>query len=266
MYKLLLVSDRDEVLKAFEQVENWERIGFKRPHIRHDFEGAKDSLAKHHADGIAMALPVEEREKMIPYLDEFFPYVPIFRAGTTREEVIGYLSELNQVLNRLRANYSSDSSDEKDVMIKYRHNLFRKLLNGEVNDVDWFNRNMRLLRSRMDSDRPFIVIELAEKDEEGDLLGNRFQDDYRFLERVLAVSFTQDVKGLHLFPLVTEKQKIFLVAGPIHGQTVDDGEESMTAIIQKCAEEGISHVERYQGIELRILQTQVFPSFNALCQ
>ena len=48
MYKLLLVSDRDDVLKAFEEVQNWERLGFKPPHIRHDFEGTKDSLAKHH--------------------------------------------------------------------------------------------------------------------------------------------------------------------------------------------------------------------------
>ena len=29
MYKLLLVSDRENVLHAFEQIQNWERQGFK---------------------------------------------------------------------------------------------------------------------------------------------------------------------------------------------------------------------------------------------
>ena len=265
MYKLLLVSDREDVLNAFEQVDNWERIGFKKPHIRNSFEGAKDSLAKHHADGIAIALNPEEKEKLILYLWEFFPYVPVFQAGTTKEEVVRYLKELKKVLNCLRADYSNEKFNEGEAIIKYRHDLFRRLLNGEVKDVEWFNRHMRLLRSRMDSDRPFIVMELSEKDEGRDLLGNRFQDDYQFLERVLAVSFSQDINGLHVFPLVTDKRKIFLVAGPLHGQTNSEGEESMSSIVMQSAEDGIAHVNRYQGIELQIVRTQVFPSFNALC-
>ena len=56
MYKLLLVSDQEDVLKAFGQISNWELHGFKPPHIRHDYEGAVDSLAKHHADGICIAV------------------------------------------------------------------------------------------------------------------------------------------------------------------------------------------------------------------
>ena len=63
MYKLLLVSDRDDVLEAFEQVESWERQGFKQPHIRHDYEGTLDSLSKHHADGIAVAVNPEEEKR-----------------------------------------------------------------------------------------------------------------------------------------------------------------------------------------------------------
>ena len=80
MYKLLLVSDREDVLNAFDQIQNWERQGFKPPHIRHDFEGTKDSLAKHHADGISIAVAPEEEKKILAYLQEFFPNVPIFQA------------------------------------------------------------------------------------------------------------------------------------------------------------------------------------------
>ena len=56
MYKLLLVSDQEEVLNTFEQIQNWEYNGFRKPHIRFDAAGAKDSLSKHHADGLVMAL------------------------------------------------------------------------------------------------------------------------------------------------------------------------------------------------------------------
>ena len=65
MYKLLLVSDREDVLNAFAQIENWERHGFKPPHIRHDFEGMLDSLAKHHADGIAIEVIPDEAKRYI---------------------------------------------------------------------------------------------------------------------------------------------------------------------------------------------------------
>ena len=80
MYKLLLVSDREEILNAFDQIENWERHGFKKPHIRHDYEGMLDSLAKHHADGISIAVVPEEAKKIYPYLQVNYPNVPIFEA------------------------------------------------------------------------------------------------------------------------------------------------------------------------------------------
>ena len=69
MYKLLLVSDREDVLDAFAQVDNWDYNGFAKPHIRHDPEGAKESLQKHHADGIAIALDrAESEEELIAFL------------------------------------------------------------------------------------------------------------------------------------------------------------------------------------------------------
>ena len=98
MYKLLLVTDQEDVLEAFSQIQNWELLGFKPPHIRHDFEGAKDSLAKHHADGIAIALDPKEEQKVLNYLQEWYPLVSIFEAGKTPQEVVQYLKELKQLL------------------------------------------------------------------------------------------------------------------------------------------------------------------------
>ena len=91
MYKLLLVSDQEEVLNAFAQIRNWELLGFKQPHIRHDFEGTKDSLAKHHADGICIAVDPEEEELILAYLQQYFPDVSIFEAGRNEEEVLSMI-------------------------------------------------------------------------------------------------------------------------------------------------------------------------------
>lgn len=265
MYKLLLVSDRDDVLSAFEQVGNWERIGFKPPHIRHDFEGAKDSLAKHHADGIAIAVVPEEKEKIIIYLREKFPYVPVFQAGTTREEVIKYLNELRNVLNRLRADFSADSYNESEVMLECRHDLLRNLVSGKISDPQKFYRFTRLLCSRMDTDRPCILMEMAQPDNADDLLEGRWLGSNQMMERALYHSFARDINGYHILPLVTTEGKIFVLAGPLHGQVDEDGAESTTDVIRKCTEEGIRHVKEFQGLELRITGIRVLPSLNSLC-
>ncbi|MCR4877584.1 MAG: hypothetical protein K5922_10440 [Clostridiales bacterium] len=264
MYKLLLVSDRKDVLNAFGEVENWERLGFKAPHIRHDFAGAKESLGKHHADGIAIAIGEEEKEELIAYLRQEFPYIPVFQAGTTRDEVVFYLGELKTILNRLRADFSSDFFSEKEVMLECRHDLLRKLVSGELKDEDRMYRHMRLLRSRMDANRPCVLIEMKQPEGAQDLLEGRWHDSLQLLERTLYKSFARDIMGYHILPLVTEKGKIFVLAGPLHGQ---EGAEmdSITPVIMSCTEDGIEHVKRYEGLELKVESCQVLPSLMSLC-
>ena len=160
MYKLLLVSDQEEVLNAFASINNWELLGFKPPHIRHDFEGTKDSLAKHHADGICLAVSPEQEELILAYLQENFPNVSIFEAGRNEEDVRKYLSELKVLLNRIHADFYNERSNTRDVLQLCRHEFFKKVINGQIKNSDDLHRNMRLLRSRMDADRPCLLIEI----------------------------------------------------------------------------------------------------------
>ncbi len=264
MYKLLLVSDREDVLNAFDEVGNWERLGFRAPHIRHDFEGAKESLAKHHADGIAIAIGDAEKEMLVDYLRKQFPYLPVFQAGATREEVIFYLQELKTVLNRLRADFSSDSFSEKDVMLECRHDLLRHLVSGELKDENKMYRHMRLLRSRMDVNRPCILIEMKQPEGAPDLLEGRWHDSYQLLERTLYKSFARDINGYHILPLVTEKGRIFVLAGPLHGQE-GSSMDSVTPVIKSCTEDGIEHVKHFEGLSLKVNSLQVLPSLSSLC-
>ena len=217
MYKLLLVSDREDVLNAFDQIQNWERQGFKPPHIRHDFEGTKDSLAKHHVDGISIAVAPEEEKKILAYLQEFFPNVPIFQAGTTKEEVLRYLNELNILLNRIHADFSNDRIREIDMLQECRHEFFRKLMTGRVGQKADLLRNMRLLRSRMDPDRTCMLMELEQPaGTEQDKLEGRWHYGADRLELALRNSFGGDVEGVHILPTVHTDGRI-LVLLPVWG-------------------------------------------------
>ena len=197
MYKLLLVSDREEILNAFDQIENWERHGFKKPHIRHDYEGMLDSLAKHHADGISIAVVPEEAKKIYPYLQANYPNVPIFEAGETEDEILRYLNELNILLNRIHADFSNDGFTEIDMLMECRHEFFRKLLTGRVENKDDLVRNMHLLRSRMDPEETCMIMELAQPSAtEQDKLEGRWHYGQDRLELTLRQSFGGDVQGV----------------------------------------------------------------------
>ena len=265
MYKLLLVSDQEDVLNAFAQVNNWEMNGFKAPHIRHDFEGAVDSLSKHHADGICIAVDnIDEEEKILAYLQENFPDVSIFEAGQTEDEVLRYLSELKILLNRLHADFYNERFNTTDVLQICRHEFFRKLLNGKVLTSEDLHRNMRLLRSRMDADRPCILIEL-DQSAPSDKLEGRWHYGKDRLEIALRTSFAGDLNGVHILPTIHSDGRILVLACILHGVDTDMTIDTMTAMLTNYTADSIAHMKKYFGLDLHITGIRVYPALTALC-
>ena len=265
MYKLLLITDQAEVLDAFDQVGNWERTGFKYPHIRHDLEGAKDSLAKHHADGISIAVSPEEEEKILAYLQEDFPYVSIFEAGRNRQEVLRYLNELNILLNRLHADFSNDKFTWTDMLQECRHEFFRKVMTGKVASREELIRNMRLLRSRMDADRPCLLMELCQKDAMDGQLEGRWHYGRDRLELTLRKSLAGDIEGIHVLPTVHPDGRILVLACPLHGVETTVSGDSMTALMTEHVEKGIAHLKEFFDLELTLKEIRILPALYTLC-
>ncbi len=262
MYKLLLVSDQEDVLQAFALISNWGYNGFNPPHIRHDLEGAQDSLRKHHADGIIIAVDPEEEERLMAWLEQAYPMLPICEAGTTPSEVSEHLGELRTLLNQVNADFSSDTFDDRQKMLRLRRHLFRSMVGGRKINRHTLRQEMRLLRSRMDPDRPCILMDLDHSSADDDLLIGKLQDCDHLLERELYQSFGGDIKGYHVLPLVTKNGDVFVLAGPIRGEEQSD---DMVQILNNCVEDGIRHAAEYRGLHLRITGIQVLPSMYAFC-
>lgn len=264
MYKLLLVSDQEDVLNAFGQISNWELHGFKPPHIRHDYDGAVDSLAKHHADGICIAVDHDEEEKILAYLQVNYPDVSIFEAGRSEDEVLRYLSELKILLNRLHADFYNERFNTRDVLQICRHEFFRKLLNGKVRTSEDLHRNMRLLRSRMDADRPCLLIEIAQS-APFDKLEGRWHYGKDRLEVALRNSFAGDKNGIHILPTIHSDGRILVLACPLHGVETEMTLEALTVMLTNYTAESIEHMKEFFGVELHIVEIRVLPALNSLC-
>lgn len=265
MYKLLLVSDQEEVLDAFSRVDNWELIGFKKPHIRHDYDGMLDSLAKHHADGIAIAVNPEEEERILAYLQSDFPLLSIFEAGRTKEEVLCYLNELRTLLNRMNADFYNERFDSPTQALQpLRHEFFRRVITGKVKDPDELHRNMRLLRSRMDADRPCLLIQL-EQSAPYDQLEGRWHEGEARLELALRNSFAGDHDGIHILPTIHPDGRILVLACPLHGVASDRTADSLSEDLTAYANECIDHMKEFYGLDLHIVEVRIYPALTALC-
>lgn len=265
MYKLLLVSDQPSVLNAFGEIKDWGLMGYKQPHVRNDFSGAVECLEKHHADGIVIGLEnSEEEQKLLSYLRDEMPALSIVKAGHTPDQVRFYLSELGILLNRLRADFSNDNFNEEDMLRLCRHDFFRKLISGRFTKEEDLRRNLNLLRSKMDPDRPCVLVHLAQPDSV-DQLSGRWHYGADRLEYALRQALGSELKGLWILPSVQEDERVLLLYCPMSGQEDAVSGDSMTSLVTSHTASCIEHAREFLGVNFTIRGLNVLPSLMAFC-
>ena len=265
MYKLLLVTEDPKILRAFDEIKSWEIMGFRAPRIVSTKEEALDSLARHHADGIAYGLPEEEAVALTMQLIERYPLLPVMRAADTVELVRADVAELEQILNSTHADYSNDRYDEAEKMLLARHDYFRHVLAGDIHDADGMMRHLRLLRSRMDTDRACVLIQLGLPDDDGYLA-----DHWRYgadrLEVAMRNIFGAELAGMRILVSVLPDERLFLLACPMFGAKAPALDEGMTDIVMEQTQQSIMHVREYLDIDLCVASVKVLPSLLALAE
>lgn len=263
MYKLLLVTDQPKVNEAFMNDMQWESLGFREPRVVSSARSAMESLQKHHADGIAVSLAPEEQARLLTYLTQSWPLLPIMRASSQRNEVYQDVQELSSLLTQVHADNADERYDEAEAMQSVRHSFFRKLLDGSFSDRDAVRRRLQLLRSRMNPDAPCVMIEFSLPDDTDDLSG-RWQYGPERLEIAMRNFFGAELEGMRLLVSVLPGARIYLLACPMLGNGVPGEERSMTGIVASHTEDAIAHVREYLGIEMQIADIKVLPTVTAL--
>lgn len=262
MYKLLLATDKPNVIETFQAVTSWESLGFRAPRVVSTVQTAMDSLKKHHADGIAVAFDKENEAALEAYLSQEYPILPIINASKQPGQVIDNVCELRSLLSRTHADFSNDSFGEADMLQLCRHEFFRALIGGEIRRPEDVVRRMRLLRSHMSPDQPCVLLELALP--EGDtFLTGRWHYGTERLEVALRNFFGVELEGMRMLVSVLADERIFLLACPMLGQEAVD---SISGVVYSHAEESIAHVKEYLGLHLSIASVRILPNLTVLAQ
>ncbi len=263
MYKLLLITDRTEILQIYANLDIWAEMGFRTPRMAASVDEGLDILSRHFADAVAIELSEPERDRLYDALNAQYPALPVMTAGETPDEVTRNLKELRHLLNQLNADYSNDRYDPAEKMQLRRHAFFRKLLEGSFTDEGQIRRELRLLRSRMDPDRPCVVMRMETPTESG-YLAEHWQYGQDRLEVAMRNIFGAELEGMRILVSALEDERLYLVACPMKGCAGPSSDASMTRLVHEHTQESIDHVKEYLGMDLRIGAEAVLPSIVQL--
>ena len=265
MFKLLLATDDPEVQKAYGEINDWERLGFRQPRTASTADEATDSLTHHHADAVIIALVPEEEKKLIHAMAcDHWRLRPILTAAKNRDEIQRDLVELEILLSRTHADYSNDPYSEETMMQISRHDFFRKVIAGKEHSDEHLRRYLRLLRSRMDPDRPCLMIQFELPDADG-YLSDHWHYGSERLEVAMRNIFGAELNGVRFLVSVLDDERIFLLACPMLEHEIPDL-DIMRTTVREHVEWGVKHVQEYLNIEMRILSATEYPTLVDMAQ
>ena len=264
MYKILLVTDRPEILDAFQAVSSWESLGFRTPRICNSAESAIACLKAHHVDGVGIRLDMEQEALLMGHLTAFYPILPVFAVSEDSGELMGSIAELRSLLNRTHADFSNDNFGEADMLQVCRHEFFRDLLSERVTGKNYVLNHMRLLRSRMDPQAACVIADLFLPQGE-EYLSGRWHYGSERLEVALRNFFGAELHGMRIVVAVVAPDHIRVLCCPMMG-TQSEESESITRLVSEHTREVIAQARIYLDLELQLVSIRVLPSVTALAE
>ena len=259
MFKLLLATDDPDVLRTFSEIRDWDRLGYRTPRTAANADEAVDSLTHHHADAVLIAMAAEEEQKLIHAMScPHWHLRPIMHATANREQMIKDLNELEMLLGRTHADYSNDPYSEEAMMQLTRHEFFRKVISGREGNPDRVRKYLQMLRSRMDPDRPCVLLKFDLPDDDGYLASHWNYGPDR-LEVAMRNIFGAEKNGVRMLVSVQDDERIALLACPMLYHDAPEGEALETMVIEHT-QDAISHVKEYLGIDMRVASDIVAPN------
>ena len=160
MYRLLLVTDREDIQSLFREQIDWQALRYRAPLTASSPQEAIDLLNSKAIDAVGYLLTQQDPMPLTKFLRYGRPSLPIFKVSDSRDEQMTILKHMAAVLDRLHADYADEYYDEEAMLTIQRDELVHNLLAGEMQDWDWLTRELKLIRSHIDPARPCVLYEI----------------------------------------------------------------------------------------------------------
>lgn len=263
MYKLLLVTTREDVRAAFAGVPELHRLMFEPVAFRDTPQEALSFLSHTGADAVGIDLDGAEHRELAEALDARHPFLPVFRTYKRGDELRAELSRVREYLDVLRGDYSDYDSDEEMTVARLRNEILHRLLEERVQTEDELAGRLLLARSPLKPEYPAFLFEF-ELPEGARYLENRWHHGFDRLDLALRANFF----GRILEPMVigaalisADRLRVVACATePLDERKVD----LLSATVQEQVLATANRVKSYMDLELVCTSFRVLDRLGGL--
>ena len=160
MYRLLLVTDREEVVNTFQRVENLSEKMIAPITIIKDIQEAIEYLERHTIDAVGYSFRYNDPSRLHAYLTEQRPSLPIFQTHHHDDTLQDELQRIRRFLDRIRLDDRDEDYDEVQVIQYLRDELMQQLLSRQISDPMELKSRLKLVRGQdLSLDKPAFLVD-----------------------------------------------------------------------------------------------------------
>ena len=264
MYKLLLVTDREEVIDTFAKVQNLADMMMDPVTVIRDIPEAIAYLERNAVDAVGYSFRLTDPAPLHTYLMEVRPSMPIFQThhhdNTLRDELV----RVRAFLDRMRMDDSQEGMDEAQALQYLRDELMHQLLAREIPSPAELKSRLKLVRAQnISTDKPAFLFDFDMP--QGELyLDGRWRYGRQRLESALRNNFIgRYADGIHYGVAMLSPRHIRLIACQSKGGK-DENPQDCERRVRDYVDDKVSRVKQYLDLELELEQFTVLSSINEI--
>lgn len=263
MYKLLLVTDREEVKAAFENVSDLADMMFAPLTIISRIDAAIEYLERNPVDSVGYSIRFSDVGPLHQYLVEKRPSLPIFQTHYRDERLHEELRRISRFLDTLHADYSDEDYDEAAVLEYLRDELIHQLLARQIGDQEELKSRFKLLRAHLSWDKPCFLFDFDLP--QGEVyLSDRWHYGRERLESALRNNFFgRYIDNIFYGVAVLTTRHIRLIAAQRQDSPDADAVE-LGYQVQHHVQDRVAQIKEYLDLDLNLEQYTVLPSIMDL--
>ncbi len=259
MYRLLLVSDKEEIRSLYQHYSEWENLGFERPAIAVNAQEGIEKLSKSRFDAISWLLSVSEGKKFFAYLSR---RPEMLGMETARDE-----ARLRREISNARRLLSSRDAGRRnkqvdDLTRAMQGEFLCDLLRGAPYDQNKIDERMQSLKmTNVDASRPVAMSSFRLP--QGDyFLAEVWRYGRDRLENALKNIFENGNSSMSFVLLIINPHHMRLIALPQEEMSKEEVYEQMMMHLERCQ----TSLDDYFELSLTIKRVVAYDSLYALGQ
>ncbi len=253
MYKLLIVTDREDIRQMFETQIDWAKLNCRTPKMVDNAESAIELMNSSAVDAVGLHLPKAKATSLVRFLNYGRPSLPIFEVYSELDKQMNVLKDTRQLLDKLHQDFSDEVYDEETMLTIQRDELIHDMLSGEYGDWERLESLLKLTRLRINAKGTCVLYEIDMP--QGDVFSDHHYHAQRRLERALRNNFFgRYVDGIYYAVAVLTPRHIRLVCIPMMNEAPEEA-ESFAARADEHVQDAIGRIKEYLDLDMEVAES-----------